>query len=106
MEHQVATSIDTTESVLFDAVYIPGGKKSVNQLINHAKFIKFVNEAFKHCKTIAVDGEAEEVLDHTFVAEHKQDEAILINAKPDEFVEAIAKHRNWKRMEITKSIPV
>ena len=35
MEHEVDAAIDTTESVLFDAVYIPGGKKSSDALIEN-----------------------------------------------------------------------
>src|SRR5690606_12141845 len=59
IQHKVDASIMTTESVLFDAVYIPGGMKSITTLEKNSKFIKFVNEAFKHCKAIAVDDEGE-----------------------------------------------
>ncbi|UOB17461.1 catalase [Abyssalbus ytuae] len=107
MEHKVDASIMTTESVLFDAVYIPGGKKSVNKLLEEAKYIKFINEAFKHCKAIAVNDEGEELLNKSFVKDYKEDdEAILINKKPQQFIKTVAKHRNWKRMEKTKNIPV
>ncbi|NEN24405.1 catalase [Cryomorpha ignava] len=106
MDHKVDAAIATTESVLFDAVYIPGGKKAVDALLKEAKFTKFVNEAFKHCKAIAADGDGERLLDNTFVKENKKDNAILINAKPEAFKKAIAKHRNWDRMEIAKNIPV
>lgn len=106
MKHAVDASIATTESVLYDAVYIPGGKDSVNGIRKEKKFIKFVNEAFKHCKPIAVDGEGADFLDDTYIADYKDDEAILINMKPNEFVETIAKHRHWKRMNITENIPV
>lgn len=106
MYHKVDFSIATTESVLFDAVYIPGGKASVKTLKENAKFMKFINEAFKHCKAIAADNEGEELLDTTYVSKYKDDAAVLINAKPQEFVDAIAQHRNWNRMENVKSIPV
>lgn len=105
MEHDVDASIMTTESVLFDAVYIPGGKKSIDQLMNTAKYIKFINEAFKHCKAIAADGEGETLLDATYVKKHKKDVAILINKPAKAFRDVIAKHRNWERMEIAESVP-
>ena len=105
MEHKVDAAIMTTESVLYDAIYIPGGKKSIDALKKEAKFLKFVNEAFKHCKAIAVDDEGEKFIDETFVSKHKDDEAVLINSMPSDFVNAIAKHRNWKRMEIAKKVP-
>lgn len=106
MQHEVDASIDTVKSVLFDAVYIPGGKKSITKLKDNASIIKFVNEAFKHCKAIAADGEGEDLLKKTYISDHFKDDAILVNSKPNAFVKAIAQHRNWKRMEVAKSIPV
>ncbi|WP_178984091.1 catalase [Winogradskyella helgolandensis] len=105
MEHEVDAAIMTTESVLFDAVYIPGGKASIAQLLKEAKFKKFVNEAFKHCKAIAVDNEGEQLIDKTFVADYKDDKAVFINAKPNAFIDAISKHRHWDRMEIAAMVP-
>ncbi|MDT0295033.1 catalase [Mesonia ostreae] len=105
MKHEVDAAIMTTESVLYDAVYIPGGKESVEKLGEKSKFHKFINEAFKHCKAIAVDNEGEHILDETFVSKHKEDKAIFINAKPELFIEAIKKHRNWDRMDIAESVP-
>lgn len=105
MEHKVDASIMTTESVLFDAVYIPGGKRSVDALMKKSKFTKFVNETFKHCKAIAVDGEAEKILDASAMSDFKDDDAIFINGKPKDFISAIAKHRNWERMENAAKIP-
>ena len=106
MEHKVDAAIMTTESVLFDAIYIPGGKKSIEALKKESKFIKFINEAFKHCKAIAVDDEGEDLIDETYVSKYKDDDAILINTDPMYFVKAIAKHRNWDRMDAVKSLPV
>ncbi|MBP0903161.1 catalase [Mariniflexile gromovii] len=104
--HKVDAAIMTTESVLFDALYIPGGKKSIEALMKESKFIKFINEAFKHCKAIAVDDEGEDLIKDTFVSKYREDAAVLINKDPKNFVNAIAKHRNWDRMEVVKNIPV
>lgn len=106
MEHTVDHSIMTTESVLFDALYIPGGKTAVESIKQESKFIKFINETFKHCKAIAIDDEAEDLIDATYVSFSKQDVAILVNKTPTEFINAIAKHRNWDRMETAIKIPV
>lgn len=106
MAHKVDAAIMTTESVLFDALYIPGGKKSVDTLMKNGKYLKFVNETFKYCKAIAVDGEGENLLDASYVAKYKIDKAVHINKKPSEFIKSISKHRNWDRMEHTDSIPV
>ncbi len=106
LEHKVSASIATTESVLYDAIYIPGGKKSVDSLSKNPKFKKFVNESLKHCKAIAADDEGEGFLDETFVKHFKEDKAVCINSAPKDFIKAIAQHRNWERMEKTDAIPV
>ncbi|WP_046758918.1 catalase [Kordia jejudonensis] len=105
MEHEVDAAMMTTESVLFDAIYIPGGKKSVNALKNEAKYKKFINEAFKHCKAISADNEGVDLIDETFVADYKDDATIIINKKPKNFIKAISKHRNWDRMDIASKVP-
>lgn len=106
MEHQVDAAISTTESVLFDAVYVPGGKRSIATLSEHEKFIKFINETLKYCKAIAADGEGEELLENTYVKDFKADASVLINKEPEAFVRAIADHRNWSRSKKARSIPV
>ena len=106
MEHKVDAAIMTTESVLFDAIYIPGGQKSIDALIEKGKFIKFVKEAFKHCKAIAVDNEGEKILEECQLEDFAEDKAILVNSAPKEFVAAIANHRNWERMEHVEKVPV
>lgn len=105
MDHDVDAAIMTTESVLFDAIYIPGGKKSINALKAESKYKKFINEAFKHCKAIAADNEGEDLIDETYVADYKDDKAILINSKPQAFIDAIKKHRNWERMAVADKVP-
>ncbi|MDO6440397.1 catalase [Cyclobacterium sp. 1_MG-2023] len=106
MDHPVAASINTTESVLYDAVYIPGGQSSIDALLKAAKFKKFINEALKHCKAIAADNEGEMFLDETYVKDFKDDKAVLINTEAEVFIEAIAKHRNWDRMKKVEGVPV
>lgn len=105
-KHKVDAALMTTESVLFDALYIPGGKKSVPQLEKNDKAKKFIHEALKHCKAIAVNGEGEKLLDATYAKDFKDDETIIINKDPDLFIKAIAKHRNWKREKKVAHIPV
>ena len=105
MEHKVDAAIMTTESVLFDAVFIPGGKKSVDALVSQSKFIKFINETYKHCKAIAVTNEGKQVLDKSEIEDFENDAALFINGTPEDFIGAIAKHRNWDRREKAEKIP-
>ncbi|MBS1690497.1 MAG: DJ-1/PfpI family protein, partial [Bacteroidetes bacterium] len=88
-----------TASVLFDAVYIPGGAKSVATLQNDAQALLFINEAYKHCKAIAAEGEAVEMLKATY-ADSKDPGVITGKGKGSiakNFINAIAQHRFWER---------
>jgi catalase len=50
-------SYRTGASVLFDAVYIPGGAH-IDDLKTHGDVIHFINEAFRQCKPLGATGEA------------------------------------------------
>lgn len=104
-DHKVDAALMTTESVLFDALYIPGGSKSLAALKKQSKAHKFINEALKHCKAIAADAEGEQLLDETYARDFKDDEAVLINETPSKFIKAISMHRNWKREKAAMNIP-
>ena len=57
----------SVSSVLYDAVYVPGGEKNVDALAHQGYVINFINEAFKHCKPIAASGEAVALLQQTSI---------------------------------------
>ncbi len=103
--HDVDAAISTTESVLFDAIYVAGGDKAVDTMKANSKYKKFINEAFKHCKAIAADGAGETLIDQTFVADHKDDAAVFINGSAKDFRDAIAQHRNWERRKVAMEVP-
>jgi catalase len=108
-EVKVDETFMTTASVLFDAVYVPGGKASIDALAQESDAVHFVNEAFKHCKAISATGEGVEfVKNETFAGKDENDKAVILGktaketAKP--FAAAIAQHRNWER-ELAKKVP-
>jgi catalase len=105
---KVDFSLTTVGSVLFDAVYVPGGPKSVATLAEDAAATLFVREAYKHCKALAATGERVELLPQLRSAER----AILVGdadqagkIAPD-FIRAIAQHRNWSREAAGRRVPV
>lgn len=96
----------TTSSVLFDALYIPGGSAGIQKLLSEIEPIEFLNEAYRHCKAIALDGEAIEMWNASYAAKNlpakssDKDKAalgVIINGTPKEFIKAIAQHRFWAR---------
>ena len=103
----VDQSLLTAASVLFDAVYVPGGQKSVAALQKEPNAIHFINEAYKHCKAIAAEGEGTELLfiTNAGIKNNSKDKSakkymsngVLLNHNPKEFIKAIAQHRFWER---------
>ncbi|RBL88847.1 catalase [Chitinophaga flava] len=83
-------------SVLFDAVYIPGGTDSTNTLQQHPEALRFVSEAYRHCKAIAVSGDGAAVLKAAGVPAAEAP-GILLSGPPKAFITAIAQHRFWER---------
>ena len=96
----------TVGSVLFDAVFIPGGARSTSALAGDATAVLFVREAYKHCKAIAASGtglalvEAAGV-DAKDVLTRRDADGQLTAA----FVKAIAQHRDWAREARAQSVP-
>ena len=96
--------------MLFDAVYIPSGKKSVNALIAEPDAIHFMNQAYKHCKPIAVDEYGVELLNNSYIIDNEifdddktsEQMGIIIDKSPNAFINAIAQHRFWEREKIRK----
>jgi catalase len=106
-EIKVDQSFLTASSVLFDAVFIPGGLKSAETLAANADAIHFINEAFKHCKAIAAEGEGGLLLKASYAGKHGiKDKAaetgVLVSDAGSknfskEFIRAISQHRFWER---------
>ena len=103
-------SLLTASSVLFDAVYVVGGKSSTDAFKNHPAALELVYEAYSHCKAIAATGTGKDVLEAGRVStqlpgesKSAKDEAVIIGAEgssakvASNFIAAIAKHRNWDR---------
>lgn len=111
----------STASVMYDAIFIPGGKKNVEALKKQGDVIHFINEAYKHCKPIAATDEAVELFANTGIPEAKVaakegnviDHLGVVTAigadKLDEFTDkfksAILAHRHWAREEYKAMVP-
>ncbi|OWA51078.1 Catalase HPII [Hypsibius exemplaris] len=103
----------TFPSVLFDAVFIPGGASSVALLGKIGAAVHYVQEAFVNLKPIAAAGEGVELLKQVgwTPQDAKPPAGVVINdgnaisnAFTAAFVEAIKQHRFYER-EKTSSVP-
>jgi catalase len=115
-EIQVKQTFFTTASVLYDAVYVPGGISAAT-LAGEPDAVHFLNEAYKHCKAIAADAAAMPLLQETYfykkLPEDRNKETALsegiiihddLNKLSSLFIDAIAQHRFWDR-EKPKKVP-
>ena len=109
-EIPIMKSFLTTASVLYDAIYVPGGTISVAALAAEPDAIQFLNEAFKHCKPIGAAKDAVELLNETnfsrklpttFTEAEVMLSGIIIGDGDADmagiFIKAIAQHRFWDR---------
>jgi catalase len=105
----------TTASVMYDAVYVPGGKENLETLKMQGDALHFVNEAFRHCKPLGATGEGIELFkaanipDIQFAGKGSKngkvvsDKGVVTASNGDmesftkSFIDAIAKHRHWDR---------
>lgn len=92
-------SLLSTASVCFDAVYVAPGKKSIDILKAEPAAILFVNEAYKHCKTIGFGKQTEAFSHLTNVKKTMgKDPAVLYESGAGfvkDFITAVANHRVW-----------
>jgi catalase len=103
-------------SVLYDAVYIPGGAASVAAMKKLGDPIHFVDEAFRHNKPIGATGEGIELLEASRIkgvtvasvqgaGKTHVDQGVIttrggnLSAFTTAFIQSIAAHRHWDRPE-------
>jgi catalase len=94
---KVDQSFLTSSSVLFDAVYIPGGSKSISSLKKDPDVLNFVKEAFVHCKPIIGEGEGEELFKIATGLGSEKTEGVLFNSNSAKIIGTISQHRFFNR---------
>lgn len=108
----------TTDSIEYDAVFVPGGSESVDSLKEQGDAKHFVMEAFKHKKPIAALGDGIEMFPEVDLSDVEvSDDGTIVSEEGivtcrdgddldtfvDAFSDAIAEHRHWEREE--KEVP-
>ena len=99
-------TFQSTSSALYDAVYVAAGAQSVQKLKQDFDAVRFVNEAFRHCKPLAASAEGVELLKaaaYPGAEDILGAEGVVVDASTDvanlvqEFAAAIKQHRFWSR---------
>ena len=95
-----------SSSVLFDAVYVPGGENSIERLKEIPDALRFIDEAYKHGKAIAASGRGVDLVKETKTGElvtkdDATEQGVLFAENADglvaDFIEAISHHRFHNR---------
>jgi catalase len=95
-------TLETTPSVLYDAVAIPGGSEAAAVLGKLGQALEFVKDQYRHCKAILAVGAAQSVLEGAGILPDESDPALIVaedgtRKAIERFTAAIARHRNWDR---------
>jgi catalase len=108
-------SLLTSSSVLFDAVYVPGGAESAASLVEERDALDFVTEAYRHCKPIAASSDGARLLRAAAGilssngkggngrGEGAPADGVVLSSEPagtrfiQEFLNAVSQHRFWNR---------
>ncbi|KIL76690.1 catalase [Bacillus badius] len=102
-EAEAVHSFLTSDPVIFDAVYVAGGKESVAQLKAGQKAAEFIKDAFKHFKTIGAATEGAEILTEAGIPAGTEPGVTVarqledVQASSESFISALAEHRHWSR---------
>jgi catalase len=120
---EVNKNYASTGSIMYDAVYVTGGRQCVDMLLKQGDALHFVNEAFKHAKAIGATNEGVDLLDASQIKNvptaglHSKAQLVnelgvvsIRNAADmgyfsEKFIEAIAQHRHWIRQAQKELVP-
>jgi catalase len=104
---EVEVTLETTPSVLYDAMAVPGGHDAVEKLaiIGHA--LEFIKDSYRHCKPILAIGAGATLLENAGASANlssgEPDPGVLTFEEGDAarglsaFIAAVAKHRHFLR---------
>ncbi len=94
----------TASSGFFDAIYIPGGAKSVAAISAEPEACSFVNEEYRYCKALCSVNAAVKFFKQTFTTHKATGKAIVFGKMPMEttsdFIRAISKHWILERKNV------
>ena len=103
-------SLLTTRSVLFDAVYLPGGADSVATLGGLRSVQTFIDEAFAHCKALAASSEGCDLISSNPLRGNAPGVVMAREPNPKTFITSfiadIAAHRHYSREPAMPESPI
>ncbi|MFY2763480.1 catalase [Arenimonas sp. MALMAid1274] len=99
---EAEASFENEPSVLFDGLVLPGGEGAFAALAGNGQVREYVQDPYRHCKTILALGSGVDLLAAAGVPTDGDDAGLLAFAKgkanaPAAFVKALSLHRHFER---------
>ena len=102
----VDAAMDGMPSVMFDAVFVPGGADAAAAMAKSGEAKHYLLEAYKHLKPIVVLGAARPLLASlNLTADNGLLEGDDVDAVFGNFAQALGQHRVWAREAAAEAIP-
>jgi catalase len=111
-EVEVDRNYVTAASVMYDAVLVADGRDSASALKQHGDAVHWINETYKHCKTVGAIGAGIELLRAARLGDVRLAEGtevvsergvVTATGAMDDFaaafVEALGEYRHWERQD-------
>ncbi|MFW7344044.1 catalase [Pollutimonas sp. H1-120] len=95
-------SLENQPAVLFDALVAPDGPQAIETLVSDGRAREFIQDQYRHCKTIMAVGNAAMLLEAAGLPVDTEDAGLMVTQECDAssaawFVQALAKHRHYER---------
>jgi len=102
---EVEITLETSPSVVYDAVAIPDGEGAARALSAVGQALEFIKDAFRHCKPILAIGAGGQLIEAAnvpeFLPDGQPDPGLLMSKGGGDlaarFIAAIARHRHFER---------
>ena len=105
----------STPSHIYDAVYVLTSEAGYEKGKDVGCALRFIGQAFKHCKTIGALSTAGEFVSKATFGQASASAGVIMDAKDKKkskgqksssaFIEALREHRHWSREESAKALP-
>ena len=110
-DSEVEQCLSSTPSHSYDGVLVLTNTKSYAEPKDVGAAIRFIGQAFKHCKTIGGVGKAEELIGQATMDLHEDSPGVIL-AKSEftpshlnQFIAALSEHRHWEREAFAEALP-
>lgn len=108
---EVEQCLSSTPSHSYDGMFIFTHAKDYKQPKDVGALLRFIGQAFKHCKTIGGSARSEDLINLATMGLYAESPGIVITKKGaaknpmNDFISDLSEHRHWSREDIASQLP-